>query len=68
MNLCSECWLYQSSDVCAISYTLTHCGQVFIFIYLTPIHTPIERTLQHEVDPNTSTATITLHKRMSNVA
>lgn len=65
INLGGECRQYQSFNVCTIRNTLTHCGQIFVLVYLTPIHTPLERTLQHEVKPYSSTATITLHKRMS---
>ena len=67
INLYSESWQHQSLDMCAIRNTLTHGCQIFVFVYLAPIYTPFERTLQHEVEPNASTATITFHERMGNV-
>ena len=68
MNLCGKYRKYQGFDVRTIRNTLTHGRQIFVLIYLAPIHTPIERTLQHKVEPNASAAIITLHKRVGNVA
>src|SRR3712207_5707797 len=67
INLGRECRLYQSLDVFAIRNTLTHGRQIFVLVYLTPINTSLERTLQHEVKPNAGAATITFHKRMRHV-
>ena len=67
MSLCCGCSLYQSLDMAAIRHTFSYCRQIFILAYLTPIYTPLERTLQHEVKPNVSATIITLHKRMGNI-
>ena len=53
--------------MCTIKNTFTHGRQILVLVYLTPIHTPFERTLQHKVKPKASAATITFHERMGNV-
>ena len=64
IDLVSQGIAEQTTDVAVIYRALAHCSQILVLIYLTPIDTFLERTLENQIQLDACTASVTFHERM----
>ena len=62
-----QCAFYKLVNRRGIHRAFLHCRKVFSFIDFTPIGAFFKILFQDQIQPDTSTSTVSFHKRMSNV-